>query len=144
MATYLIDDDEDVFEHYSTIGKSGKLKGKKYIAEDDNIPTSINGIGSDLQASLLKINKDNKKRKGSSDGSNEDVDKEQIQFFFNEEKMIRNHMRLNIIFHVIQIAVFVASAIVFDWTHVSLTDEEYGKRTYHVSLLLISEEDSVL
>ncbi len=58
--------------------------------------------------------------------------------------MIRNHLRLNIIIHLIQIALFIASASIFDWTHVAFTDKELTVRVYHVSLLLISEEDSVL
>lgn len=57
--------------------------------------------------------------------------------------MIRNHIKLNIFLQLTQIVLFIVAAVVFDWTHVSFEDEKYGLRTYHVSLVMIKEEDEI-
>jgi len=59
-------------------------------------------------------------KKGSSDGSEGDEPEfEQAQYFMNEEKVIRNHLKLNVGLNVIQVIMFILTLTILDWTHVT-------------------------
>lgn len=57
---------------------------------------------------------------------------EEQQYFDNEEKVIKNHLKLNIGLHLLQILMFLLALYAFDWTHI---DSEVDGNLYHVMLL---------
>ena len=52
----------------------------------------------------------------------------------NEEKVIKNHIRLNIVLQITLIVIFLLAMIVFDWTHLTINQGELSLE-YHISLL---------
>lgn len=72
-------------------------------------------INDDLHLQFLEVKPT--KKKGSSDGSDES-DFEQAQYFLNEEKVIRNHLKLNVGINFIQVILFILTLTILDWTHV--------------------------
>jgi hypothetical protein len=87
------------------------------------------------------LNDENSRRKGSSDGSNEDDKSEQDQYFMNEEKVIKNHVRLNIILQILTIVIFLLAMIVFDWTHLKINLQDGLTAEYHISLMSAEQGD---
>lgn len=83
-----------------------------------------------------------KKGSSSSDGgkSDEDNNSEQAAYFTNEEKMVKNNLKLNVILQILQILIFIVAAACFDWTHVT-TNPSTTKDIWHVSLLKVEAED---
>ena len=80
-----------------------------------------------------------KKRKGSSsddegEEANEDPTMENAQYFINEEKVLKNHLRLNFGLYYAHIALVLVSVILFDWTHVVVHSTSGSITAYHISL----------
>eukprot|EP00347_Sterkiella_histriomuscorum_P006033 403354322 len=116
---------------------SGKSKNKnKYSQLQKNDEE-------DLHFQFLDANK----KKSSSEGSNEEgTEIEQAIYFQNEEKVIKNHLKLNIGFQVVHIVLFILAIMIFDWTHLSVKNSQSSNespqlKNYHISLMKI-ETDS--
>ncbi len=62
----------------------------------------------------------------------------------NEEKVIKNHLKLNVGMQMMIMIIFLLAMIAFDWTHIDVTSVlENGGKTqirYHVSLMRIETE----
>ena len=67
---------------------------------------------------------------------------EQAQYFVNEEKVIRNHLKLNVGSQIVQIVIFLLGVTVLDWTHVLAGDDQSIQR-FHISLLKVTSDDDL-
>ncbi|TNV78831.1 hypothetical protein FGO68_gene17790 [Halteria grandinella] len=86
---------------------------------------------------------------GSDSGSQEkEPDEEegtdsehQARFFINEEKVIRNHLKLNFTLQALQILTILLAMTFFDWVHVIINTSKSTQLVYHVSLLNVEVGD---
>ena len=62
------------------------------------------------------------------------------QYFSNEEKVIRNHLKLNLGLQILQLILFLVAALSFEWAQVLIDSDvkpagDPSSILYHVSLL---------
>lgn len=80
--------------------------------------------------------------KGQEADEEEGADSEhQALYFVNEEKVIRNHLKLNFTLQSIQIFVLLLAMTFFDWAHVIINTSKSTQMVYHVSLLNVEVGD---
>jgi hypothetical protein len=58
----------------------------------------------------------------------------------NEEKVIKNHLKLNIGMHAAQIILFILTLTIFDWSHVQVEQGEGSSVDYHVTLMKVKTD----
>jgi hypothetical protein len=126
-------EEESVFED----DEKPRKKSKAYRKTLDQTIKSTDDITSGFHSN------EKPRKRGSSEGSDDDTKSEQDQYFQNEEKHIKNHLRLNTILQIISIVIYLLAMVAFDWTHISISQEgdtETSKLSeeYHISLLKMS------
>jgi len=65
---------------------------------------------------------------------------QQALYFTNEEKVVRNHLKLNVALQLGQIVLFLMAVSVFDWAHF-VASQSPSPQVYHVSLLKVDVMD---
>jgi hypothetical protein len=72
----------------------------------------------------------------TKDEAGEPETEHQARYFVNEEKVVRNHLKLNIALQLGQVVLFLLAVSVFDWAHV-VASQTASPQVYHVSLLKV-------
>ncbi|CDW87551.1 UNKNOWN [Stylonychia lemnae] len=132
----LKDDNENQTTVYLSPTKENSFH-RRHSTKNQFLPN----INEDLQFQFL--DSERKQKKGSSDGDeyDQDVQIEQQQYFVNEEKVIKNHLKLNLGLQGAQIIIFILAILIFDWTHLHVTIEKDHVRDYHVTLMQLETDD---
>ena len=74
-----------------------------------------NGVGATQPRKLTTMTE----LSGSKDEDEKEPENEhQSRYFVNEEKVIRNHLKLNVALQFTQIILFCLAVSIFDWAHV--------------------------